>query len=370
MKDFNIFVFYVLKMDSVNKDIRKAKTIPSEFYYSNQKFDAIKDSLFTKHWQFTCDAQKIKNHGDTFPYNFMGQFLPEPLLLCNHNGEFKSMSNVCTHRGNILVDSPCNLKSGIICKYHGRKFDTCGNFKFMPKCEDVINFPSKKDNLPQIPTNRWKQFIFTSLNPKIPFDQLIRDMDDRVGWMPIENFIFSKERSKDYFIDANWALYCDNYLEGFHIPFVHRGLTQNLDYAEYNTELFKYSNLQLGTGKENETCFELPKSSIDYGKNIAAYYFWLFPNIMFNFYPWGLSINIVIPIHPEKTKVKFLSYIWDSTKLDTGAGASLDKVEQEDEEIVEQVQKGVKSRFYDRGHFSPTMETGVHHFHLLLSRFI
>ena len=55
------------------------------------------------------------------------------------------MSNVCTHRGNILVDSPCNLKSGIVCKYHGRRFDTCGNFKFMPKCEDVINFPSKKD---------------------------------------------------------------------------------------------------------------------------------------------------------------------------------------------------------------------------------
>ena len=87
---------------------------------------------------------------------------------------------------------------------------------------------------------------------------------------------------------------------------------------------------------------------------------------MFNFYPWGLSINIVLPINTEKTKIKFLSYIWDESKLDSGAGSELDKVEKEDEEIVEKVQRGVKSRFYDRGHFSPTMEKGVHHFHLLL----
>jgi choline monooxygenase len=72
---------------------------------------------------------------------------------------------------------------------------------------------------------------------------------------------------------------------------------------------------------------------------------------------------------PEKTKVKFLSYIWDESKLNSGAGASLDKVEQEDEEIVEDVQRGVKSRYYHRGQFSPTMEKGVHHFHLLLSKF-
>ena len=69
------------------------------------------------------------------------------------------------------------------------------------------------------------------------------------------------------------------------------------------------------------------------------------------------------------TKIKFLSYIWDESKLNFGAGAELDKVEKEDEEIVELVQKGVKSRFYDRGHFSPSMEKGVHHFHLLLSTF-
>ena len=39
----------------------------------------------------------------------------------------------------------------------------------------------------------------------------------------------------------------------------------------------------------------------------------------------------------------------------------------EDEEIVEAVQRGVRSRLYERGRYSPTQEVGVHHFHRLLA---
>ena len=54
--------------------------------------------------------------------------------------------------------------------------------------------------------------------------------------------------------------------------------------------------------------------------------------------------------------------------LNKGAGNDIDKVEREDEFVVENVQKGVKSSFYKAGRFSPTREQGVHHFHRLLSR--
>ena len=89
---------------------------------------------------------------------------------------------------------------------------------------------------------------------------------------------------------------------------------------------------------------------------------------MLNFYPWGLSINVVKPISIQKTKVQFLTYVFDESKLESGAGASLDKVEREDEFVVEGVQKGIRSKFYKAGRFSPTKEKGVHHFHSLLSK--
>jgi choline monooxygenase len=89
---------------------------------------------------------------------------------------------------------------------------------------------------------------------------------------------------------------------------------------------------------------------------------------MVNVYPWGLSLNIVKPLAVDRTRVSFLSYVWDPARLDAGAGAGLDRVEREDEVVVEGVQRGVRSRLYARGRYSVTRETGVHHFHRLLGR--
>jgi choline monooxygenase len=65
--------------------------------------------------------------------------------------------------------------------------------------------------------------------------------------------------------------------------------------------------------------------------------------------------------------VGFFSYVWDPARLSRGAGAALDRVEREDEAIVESVQRGTASRLYDRGRYSPAREQGVHHFHRLLA---
>ena len=115
----------------------------------------------------------------------------------------------------------------------------------MPEFKEVNNFPSKQDNLTQIPLNRWRQFLFALLIQRLIFNSLIQDMEKRIGWMPIEKFKFDSENSKDYFVNANWALYCDNYLEGFHIPFVHKELNKVINYEDYKTEIFSFSNLQL-----------------------------------------------------------------------------------------------------------------------------
>lgn len=53
-----------------------------------------------------------------------------------------------------------------------------------------------------------------------------------------------------------------------------------------------------------------------------------------------------------------------------GAGADLHAVEMEDEAVVEAVQRGVRSRLYGGGRYSPTRESGVHHFHRLLAELV
>ena len=78
-------------------------------------------------------------------------------------------------------------------------------------------------------------------------------------------------------------------------------------------------------------------------------------------------MNVVRPLAPDLMKVSFLCYMLDESRLGRGAGADLDRVEREDEVVVELVQRGVRSRLYDRGRFSPTREQNVHQFHRMLS---
>jgi phenylpropionate dioxygenase-like ring-hydroxylating dioxygenase large terminal subunit len=157
---------------------------------------------------------------------------------------------------------------------------------------------------------------------------------------------------------------------GFHIPYVHSSLATTLDYGAYAVELERFSVLQLGIAKPGEPAFALARTHPDYGREVAAYYYWLFPTTMFKVYPWGVSVNVVTPLAVDRTRVSFLPFVWDATKRDAGAGAGLDRVEREDEAVVESVQRGVRSRLYDRGRYSPAREGGMHHLHRLLAEFM
>lgn len=356
-------------MFSIDADIRRAATLPGHFYNNPAHFEACRESVFARSWQMIVGAEDIvRVPHDAMPFQFMDNFIEEPLLLLRDAQQtLRCLSNVCTHRGKILVEHPCKLERGIICGYHGRRFQQDGTFVSMPETQGMENFPCADDNLVQLPVHQWRQFAFTSLNPAFPFAEWVADMERKIGFLPVEQFRFSPARSRDYLVRANWALYCDNYLEGFHIPFVHKDLAASLDWGAYRTELGKWSNVQVGVAKGGEEVFDLPPGHEDYGQSIAGYYFWLYPNIMFNFYPWGLSLNIVRPLQGNLTKVSFRAYVWKEERLGKGAGADIDLVEREDEAVVEQVQIGTRSRFYKQGRFSPNQERGVHQFHQLLA---
>ena len=355
----------------VDPDISRAKTIHTDIYNLPEVFEALKDKIFACCWQFIGTTDLVKEAGNCFPFTLLENYLNEPLLLTrDERGSLHCLSNVCTHRGNLVVYEPCKL-SNLRCKYHGRLFQLSGKFKSMPEFKEVNNFPTPDDDLHQFELFQWGKFLFTSLDQKFPANIFFKDMIERVSWLPLGDFHFRPDLSKEFFIDANWILYCENYLEGFHIPFVHAALNTLIDYSDYETELFfPFSSLQVGISKTGADYFDLPSSSKDYGRKIAAYYFWIFPNMMFNFYPWGLSVNLVQPLGVSKTKISFLIYVWQEEKRHAGAGGILDKVEAEDEEIVQKVQKGIRSRFYRHGRYSATKERGTHHFHRLLSEFL
>jgi len=345
-------------MTIIDPDIRKAETLPSSFYTDSGKFASIISSS-ERYWHFIAHINQISN---AYPID---NTLKEPMLVTQSNGEIHCLSNVCTHRGMIVCNGP-SMEKRLQCPYHGRTFDLGGKLRHMPEFDDVEGFPSDSDHLTSFPLKEWKGLLFHTISAE-GFDDFISEVEHRVGWLPIENYTYDESLHRDYLIEANWILYVDNYLEGFHIPYVHTDLNDVLDYDSYRTELFEGGVLQIGIASGDEPSFDLPDNHPDYGLNVAAYYFWLYPGLMLNFYPWGLSVNLIIPESVNKTRIVYHGYVGDKAMVGKGAGGDLDKVESEDQFIVENCQRGVSSRTYERGRYSPTKEMGVHHFHRILT---
>lgn len=351
----------------IDADITRAATVPGEVYASPHWFAVIRDRVLARSWHVVADADRVRARGACHPAQLLEGVLDAPLVFTRDEADrVHCLSNVCTHRGALVCEADTVAKS-LRCRYHGRRFRLDGAFAAAPEFDGAAAFPRDADSLPAQPWAQWGRLLFAALDPMMPFAELVRELVARVGWLPIDRAVLDPARSRDYTVAANWMLYCDNYLEGFHIPYVHASLAAALDYSAYRTELFPWSSVQVGIARDGEDALEPPAGSPDHAQRVAGYYFWLFPCTMLNVYPWGISVNAVRPLAVDRTRISYLTYVWDASRLDRGAGSGLDRVEHEDDAVVESVQRGVRSRAYTRGRYAPARETGVHHFHRLLA---
>ncbi len=163
-------------------------------------------------------------------------------------------------------------------------------------------------------------------------------------------------RRDAYEIACNWKVYIDNFLEGYHLPHVHPGLSKVLDYRVYDTELFPWQSLQNSP---------LRNSDDIYGSGEAFYYF-IYPNVMLNIMPGRMQTNRILPLGPDRCRVEFDYYYAQDDKALARIARDQefsDEIQQEDIMICEAVQKGLTSGSYEAGRLCPKRESAVWHFH-------
>ncbi len=353
-------------MTKIDPDVRRAQTRPGKAYGDARGFSAEVERILARSWLPV--APPTIPAGAAQPFTLLPGVLDEPLIFTRDEaGSLRCLSNVCTHRGMQIVCEAGSVKR-LRCEYHGRRFGLDGSLEAAPGFDGAENFPRDIDSLPSAALGTFGPLHFVGIKPAHELEEWLAPLQETLGWLPLDEFTFNPQRSRDYEVAANWALYVDNYLEGFHIPTVHKALARALDVSAYETRTLPFGSLQVGVVSAEEPCFELPAEHPDSDLRVGAWYFHLFPTTMVNAYPWGLSINHVEPLGPMRTRVRFLEYSWRPELREAGAGGDLHRVELEDEAVVEATQIGVRSRLYKTGRYAPAHERAVHHFHRLLER--
>ena len=349
-----------LRLDA-DRDIARASTLPAPLYFSAETFEEEKGRIFGCAWQVVGHVRQALNPGDYFTFDLIG----EPLLIVRgEDGVLRGFYNVCRHRAGNPA-SGCGNRKLFRCGYHGWTYRLDGALLVTPEFDGVQDFDAKEFGLAPVRIEEWFNLIFVNLDPGA------RALHESLGELPLQaekfdfrNMKFSERRT--YEMNCNWKTYIDNYLEGYHVPSVHPSLNREINYNAYTVEPYRQHVRQWTPIRGAQPGDETARRYQQAGEDLTADYFWIFPNWMLNCYPDNVSLNIILPLGPERTLAIFEWYLPEKDLGSEAAGKALafsDEIQAEDVGICEIVQKNLRSRSYYAGRYSVKQEKGVHAFH-------
>ena len=289
------------------------------------------------------------------------------------DGELRLFPNVCTHAWHTLVAGPGRERS-IRCPQHGREFDCLGKFVHQPGMAPETQTP--EDDLAQMPVREWGDLLFATLGiPARSFEEALGPIQRSVRFDvgALKRMPLAGETRE---LDGNWKQHAWNYLDSLHIPYIHKkpgGLADAVDMSSYQTEIFEGCALQWAYARDPSHGFDpalIDERFAHASKRVFALWWFVFPNLTLNFYPWGLSINVYMPVpgKPQRTHFHWYHLALDERKYAERESVwMMREVDDEDVDALTQVARGVRSGFATRGRFAGEAEKGPHWFHRLVS---
>jgi phenylpropionate dioxygenase-like ring-hydroxylating dioxygenase large terminal subunit len=262
-----------------------------------------------------------------------------------------------------LLSSKGNCRGRIICPYHAWTYFDDGQLDTAPHMEKAIGFDPSRLRLKQLRTELWQGFIFATMSPNI------ESVADRLR--PIEPVIgrfqaaaYGKVLELVMVTDANWKLIHENFMETYHLPFVHRN------------SLGKQEKIGVATGFESSDSYSMHRTlkhfdsprGVAHPSNQALTGDWrrttvvlsVFPALLLILCPDHLWYLLTHPMDAGRTRVTFgLSYAPEvladvgKEKLAHQWHPYYVELNGEDKAIVENIQRAARSPLAEPGRLSP-----------------
>ncbi len=343
-----------------------AHGLPAVAYTGENFWKAECETVLAQNWVCAGFAHELAEPGDSVPTTIAGKPV---LLIKNQRGEIAAFHNVCRHRCLTLVDEPKNVGKLIRCPYHAWAYDLDGTLRASPHFggtdkHEPEGFDRTKNSLVPIRVHVWHDWVFVNLDGNAePFEEyaapLIKRLDgidfDKV--QPIGILDFGE-------IATNWKFIMENFIEPYHVQFVHSSTTDQPLTDHYT----------IVDGRCLGSAVDL-KEEVGTGGSLAvsSRYLTLFPNfIVGRYFPDQLGVYLNIPLGPDRMIQKRALYTTEGQVLSNEEIEGLKSlwwdVHKEDHEMVERLQLGRASPVAESGGvLSPHWENSVRAFQELIA---
>lgn len=365
--------------------VELASTLIADAYRSPDFFAEEQRRLFAKSWVAVATRSDVREPGQAIVRDVAGRSV---IITPNRNGELHAFLNVCRHRGSRLIAKDVTLKAGRIrCPYHAWAYDLDGQCIGTPLFEgsdipddmraafdmgNVRKFDRADYPLFPVAVATWGPLVLVSLNPDVmTLQNWLGDLPDRLGGYDLESW--DVRAGKNYDIQANWKLIAENFMEYYHLPWVHPELAKVSRIQDH----YRYQGPGMYTGMtttpisgDNPAWLALPPHGGVRGQDLVSGRFMLlFPNAALSILPNHVFLMILDPMSTDRTVERTYLLTHPDTMQGPGADDALhdllgfwDDVNMEDVGIVENVQLGISTPEYESGRMCYRFEEPVHRF--------
>ncbi len=302
--------------------------------------------VFAQSWQLIGPASRLAERGDYMATEIAGQ----KVFVVRAKDGLRAFRNVCRHRGARLLPEGAGRCSTIRCPYHQWVWGEDGSLLNVPWWGDDVDFQKADWALDTVAFEVWRGLLFVAIDPQCSLQDQLADTIAELEDEPIESFQWVREERLVF--DANWKIYTDNFVEGYHIPGIHPEFHAAIEFDQFETVA------QDGLVRMSAP----PKNGLFYrGK-----WLWMWPNWTLSLFNGGMNTSRINPIDHRRTELIYNFYFAD---ISVAAAPAREKtiadnlaVIREDFEVCLETQKNYESGGYRPGPLSPRHEQGVAYF--------
>lgn len=366
--------------------------------YSDPNFYLIeRERVFARSWIVAGYVSEVRDRGQVLVTQVAGRSI---IVTRDRAGVLRAFHNVCRHRAAKLLDDDCrSVRSNRIrCPYHSWTYDLAGNCLGTPLFEGsdipedqqgifdmggVRGFDRADYGLMPVSVDTWGFLVFVNLDPEAaPLTEQLGDLPERFSGYRLDEWEIVRENN--YEVRANYKLIGENFMEYYHLPWVHPELVRVSRIEDHYRSQgpgmymgFRTTPILQNTGAGG--FLGLPPLSTLSGEDaVSGRFVWLFPNVAINILPSHAFIIIANPEGPGRSVERTVLLAHPECMDHPGAEGEIeqlvnfwDLVNVQDIEIVERVQEGISNPAYRGGRMCYRFEEPLHRFqNMIIDRMV